>query len=66
MRSLALQGGPMSQREAAAFEALPQAGAAVRLRRFDEAAKVKDLATPPVAHFLPHVRRCRQERGLQV
>ncbi len=56
--SLALQGGPMSAGEVAAFEALPQHAAAVQLRRYDEQAKVKDLATPPVAHFLPAVARC--------
>lgn len=55
VRSLALQGGPMSAAEAAAFRALPQAEAAVRLRRFDDAAKVKGLPTPPVAHFLPRL-----------
>jgi phosphonate degradation associated HDIG domain protein len=55
--SLSLQGGPMSGDEAAAFRALPQAEAAVRLRRFDEAAKVQDLPTPPIAHFLPYVRQ---------
>ncbi len=58
VRSLALQGGPMSASEASAFIALPGAEEAVRLRRFDEAAKVKGLATPPVGHFLPHLRRC--------
>ena len=58
VRSLALQGGPMSDREVNAFAALRQSVAAVQLRRFDEAAKVKDLATPPVAYFLPHLRRC--------
>jgi phosphonate degradation associated HDIG domain protein len=56
--SLALQGGPMSAEEVAAFEALPQSRAAVQLRRYDEQAKVKDLATPPVAHFMPAVARC--------
>ncbi len=56
VRSLGLQGGPMSAEEAAAFAALPYAADAVRLRRFDEGAKVKDLPTPPVAHFLPHLR----------
>jgi phosphonate degradation associated HDIG domain protein len=56
--SLSLQGGPMSVEEVAAFAALPEAAAAVRLRRFDEAAKVKDLETPPVAHFLPYVAEC--------
>jgi phosphonate degradation associated HDIG domain protein len=56
--SLSLQGGPMSPEEVKAFEALPQHAAAVRLRRWDEQAKVKDLVTPPVAHFLPAVARC--------
>ena len=56
--SLSLQGGPMSADEVAAFRALPQAEDAVRLRRFDEGAKVVGLATPPVQHFLPHVAAC--------
>ena len=56
--SLRLQGGPMDAAEAAAFEALPHAAAAVRLRRYDDEAKVAGLATPPVAHFLPLLRRC--------
>lgn len=56
--SLKLQGGPMSEAEAAAFEASPHAEAAVRLRRYDEQAKVKGLETPPVAHFMAAVRRC--------
>lgn len=54
--SLSLQGGPMSEQEVAAFHALPHAEAAVRPRRFDEAAKVKDLPTPPVQHFAPAMR----------
>lgn len=56
--SLSLQGGPMSSAEVAAFGALPQSGAAVKLRRFDEQAKVKNQDTPPVEHFLPAVERC--------
>ena len=56
--SLSLQGGPMSGEEVAAFRALPQAEDAVRLRRFDEGAKVKGLETPPVQHFLPYVAAC--------
>ncbi|WP_191083037.1 phosphonate degradation HD-domain oxygenase [Roseococcus microcysteis] len=58
VRSLELQGGPMSAEEVAAFEALPQYAEAVQLRRYDEQAKVKGLETPPVAHFMPAVRRC--------
>jgi phosphonate degradation associated HDIG domain protein len=56
--SLKLQGGPMSSDEVALFRASPHANAAVRLRRFDEGAKVADLPTPPVTHFLPYVRAC--------
>ncbi len=56
--SLALQGGPMSAEEIAAFEALPGHREAVRLRRWDEGAKVKGLPTPEFAHFAPYVAAC--------
>ncbi len=62
VRSLALQGGPMAPEEADSFTALPGAADAVRLRRYDEAAKIAGLATPPVAHFMPAVARCLQPR----
>jgi [1-hydroxy-2-(trimethylamino)ethyl]phosphonate dioxygenase len=58
VRSLALQGGPMPPAEADAFAALPGAADAVRLRRYDGAAKVAGMVTPPVAHFMPAVARC--------
>jgi predicted HD phosphohydrolase len=60
VRSLALQGGPMSPSELADYRANRYAEAATTLRRFDEAAKVKDLATPPVAHFLPYIAACEK------
>jgi phosphonate degradation associated HDIG domain protein len=53
--SLSLQGGPMSAGEIAEFERLPFWREAVRLRRYDEGAKVKGLATPELAHFMPYV-----------
>ncbi len=62
VRSLALQGGPMSDAEAAQYRANPHAEAATILRRFDERAKVRNLATPPVAHFLPYILACDQRR----
>ena len=58
MRSLDLQGGPMSPAEAAAFAALPHAEAAIALRRFDEAAKVPGKALPAFAAFRPLLRDC--------
>lgn len=63
VRSLELQGGPMSAEELAAFRTLPHHEAAVILRRYDEAAKVKGLETPPVAHFMPAVARCVRAAG---
>ena len=56
--SLSLQGGPMSAEEIAAFNALPGCAEAVRLRRWDEGAKVKDLATPGFDHFARYVAAC--------
>ena len=53
--SLSLQGGPMSAAEIDAFERLPLWQEAVRLRRYDEGAKVPGLQTPPTAHFMPYV-----------
>lgn len=53
--SLSLQGGPMSAAEIADFETQPFWQEAVRLRRYDEGAKVKGLQTPPLEHFLPYV-----------
>jgi len=58
VRSLALQGGPLAPPEVSAFKAQPGAAEAIQLRRFDDAAKVKGLATPSLNHFLPHLRRC--------
>lgn len=52
LRSLALQGGPMSSSEVARFQQRPNAHQALALRRFDEQAKVPGLPTPPLSHFL--------------
>jgi phosphonate degradation associated HDIG domain protein len=49
--SLGLQGGPMDPAEAARFEANPHHRAAVRLRRWDDRAKVPGLAVPGLEHY---------------
>jgi len=59
VRSLDLQGGPMSADEVEAFRGLPHWQEAVRLRRYDEAAKDPKAATPDFDHFLRHVEACR-------
>jgi predicted HD phosphohydrolase len=51
VRSLALQGGPMTKAEAAAFWALPYASDAVFLRRCDDWAKIPELEPPPLDHY---------------
>lgn len=52
-RSLAVQGGPMTAAEAAAFLGRPGAAAAIRLRRWDDAGKVVGLDRPAFATYRP-------------
>jgi phosphonate degradation associated HDIG domain protein len=57
-RSLTLQGGIFSKAETEAFMAKPHAADAVRVRRWDDAAKSPGLATQPLSHYLAIVARC--------
>jgi len=57
-RSLALQGGVFSREEAAAFMAKPHAADALRLRRWDDRAKVPGAATGGLDHYLEIAARC--------
>eukprot|EP01004_Peranema_trichophorum_P008798 NODE_7548_length_766_cov_26.130638_g6936_i0.p1 GENE.NODE_7548_length_766_cov_26.130638_g6936_i0~~NODE_7548_length_766_cov_26.130638_g6936_i0.p1 ORF type:complete len:217 (+),score=57.24 NODE_7548_length_766_cov_26.130638_g6936_i0:57-707(+) len=50
--TLDLQGGPYSDEEAQAFMKLPFAEDAVRLRTWDEKAKVSGLKTPDLGYFI--------------
>ena len=53
VRTLALQGGPMTAAQAEAFEAQPFARDAVAVRRWDDKAKDPAVAPPPLEHFEP-------------
>jgi predicted HD phosphohydrolase len=53
VRTLALQGGPMTPEQAAEFEALPFARDAVAVRRWDDEAKDPAVTPPAFAHFEP-------------
>ncbi|QMU77650.1 gamma-butyrobetaine dioxygenase [Streptacidiphilus sp. PB12-B1b] len=53
VHTLAVQGGPMTPAEAEQFAAHPYGADAVRLRRWDEAAKDPQALTPGFAHFRP-------------
>ena len=57
-RSLALQGGVFSPEETQAFLAKPFAHDAMRVRRWDDAAKVPGEVTPGIGHYLEIAARC--------
>jgi [1-hydroxy-2-(trimethylamino)ethyl]phosphonate dioxygenase len=57
MQSLQLQGGLMSEEELATFRSHPHFEAAVRLRRWDEAAKDPHLQTAPIEHYATYIRQ---------
>ena len=57
VRSLELQGGIFSADQARDFAARPYAEDAVRLRRWDDLAKVAGKPTPDLAHYLQLVER---------
>jgi phosphonate degradation associated HDIG domain protein len=57
-RSLTLQGGVFSREDLQAFLARPHAEDAMRVRRWDDAAKLPGAATPPLSHYLEIAARC--------
>ena len=57
-RSLKLQGGIFTQEQLDEFLAKPHAEDALRVRRWDDSAKVPGASTPPFAHFLGIAARC--------
>ncbi|HUK08888.1 MAG TPA: HD domain-containing protein [Stellaceae bacterium] len=61
VRSLELQGGVFSTAEAEEFIRRPFAADAVRLRRWDEQAKIKGLKTPDLAHFKIYLAKCLKQ-----
>ncbi|WP_417376321.1 phosphonate degradation HD-domain oxygenase [Gimesia maris] len=60
--SLQLQGGPFDSAEQMEFEHNPWSQAALRLRNWDEAAKVPDFETPELEYFLTYVQRVLQQQ----
>jgi phosphonate degradation associated HDIG domain protein len=62
-QSLEWQGGPFSREMAAAFIGLPFAADAVRLRRWDDEAKIPGVATPPLADFIAIMKHVYRPAG---
>ena len=60
--TLGVQGGPMGGAEMAGFEAHPQACDALRLRRWDDAAKDPAASPPAFGYYQPLLRRLLRAR----
>jgi gamma-butyrobetaine dioxygenase len=61
--SLSLQGGPFDATEVAAFEANPLYQDAVRLRRWDDAAKSPGLLVPDLATYQARIEALAPQRS---
>lgn len=65
LQTLQLQGGPMNPAEALGFESEPCFREALRVRRWDDRAKIADLKVPYLASYRhlidQQARRCRRE-----
>jgi phosphonate degradation associated HDIG domain protein len=60
-RSLALQGGVYAPMEAQAFIAQPHAEDAVRVRLWDDLAKIAGAPTPPLARYVTLLEAARRQ-----
>jgi predicted HD phosphohydrolase len=58
IHSLELQGGAFSPKDAELFAASPHAADAVRVRQWDDLAKVVGSSTPQLEHYRPLVEFC--------
>jgi phosphonate degradation associated HDIG domain protein len=62
--SLKLQGGPMDDYEAGEFRRNPYHEQAIRLRAWDDRAKVVALDVPGLAHYRDRLEKAVRSRGL--
>ncbi|MXZ79947.1 MAG: HD domain-containing protein [Gammaproteobacteria bacterium] len=61
VRTLELQGDPMSPEEVSRFSANPWLDRILKVRRFDDQGKVPGTKTPNLDHYLPMVRQVIDE-----
>jgi gamma-butyrobetaine dioxygenase len=64
--TLRVQGGPMGRAAAAEFEASPWCTAALRLRRWDDAAKDPAARVPAFGYYQPLLRQLVRQRAAEV
>ena len=63
--SLAAQGGPFSKEEAEEFIKKPFMKEAVKMRRFDDMAKILNKKTPDLNHFKPYLDKALKSFSLK-
>ncbi len=61
LHTLRTQGGPMTPAETAEFEASPWCQAALRLRRWDDAAKDPEAVVPAFGYYQPLLRQLARQ-----
>ncbi len=66
VHSLQLQGGPMSDNEVREFEQNPNLDAIVKVRRYDDLAKVAGKETPSLEHYMVKVRQVANDHAENV
>ena len=57
VHSLKLQGGPMDENEILEFEKNPYLKLCLKVRRWDDSAKVPGIKTPPFSYYIPVLQR---------
>jgi len=57
VNSLNVQGGPMNEAEVTIFEGHTHKNLFVKVRKWDDAAKVVGMSTPPFSHYVPVLER---------
>jgi gamma-butyrobetaine dioxygenase len=64
--TLRIQGGPMSRAETAVFEGNPWCTAALRVRRWDDAAKDPAATVPAFGYYRPLLRQLARQRAREL
>jgi predicted HD phosphohydrolase len=64
--ALQIQGGPMRPAETIAFEGSPWCTAALRLRRWDDAAKDPAATVPAFGYYRPLLRQLARQRAQEL
>jgi gamma-butyrobetaine dioxygenase len=64
--TLRIQGGPMSHAETAIFEGNPWCTAALRVRRWDDAAKDPGVTVPAFGYYRPLLRQLALQRAREL